>query len=87
MKRGVNAGWALIAVLMETALPAIKLPSLETIERARVLLNAPVERAANPWTTLGAAAFAACAAVLLAGVMVLGPGIALENNAPVVATR
>ena len=72
---------------METALPAIKLPSLETIERARVLLKAPVERAANPWTALGAAAFAACAAVLLAGVMVLGPGIALENNAPVVATR
>ena len=87
MKRRVNVGWVLIAVLSETVLPAITLPRPETIDQARVLLGAPVERAINPWKTLAAAAFAAFAAVLMAGVMVLGPGVALENDQPVSLSR
>jgi len=87
VKRRVNAEWVLIAALLETVLRAITLPRPETIKQARALLDAPVERAASPWATLGAAAFAAFAAVLMAGVMVLGPGVALENDAPPVWMR
>jgi hypothetical protein len=35
---------------------------------------------------LAAATLAACAAVLLAGVMILGPGVAIEDAAPVSST-
>jgi hypothetical protein len=49
-----------------------------TIERARSLLTPPVRRA-SPWAALGAAALAATAAVLMAGVMVLGPGVRFEE--------
>jgi len=67
---------------MEPALPFIDPRTPETLERARVLLAMPVEKPASAWAGLGAAAFAAVAAVLMAGVMVLGPGVALENDAP-----
>ena len=50
------------------------------IDRARGLLTPPEPRN-NPLGALGAAALAATAAVLMAGVMVLGPGIALEEPA------
>ena len=51
-----------------------------SIDKARGLLTAPVPRA-NPWATLGAAALAATAAVMMAGVMVLGPGVRFEEPA------
>ena len=49
------------------------------IEQARVLLVETAERPASSVGVLGAAALAASAAVLMAGVMVLGPGFALEH--------
>ena len=49
-----------------------------TIDRARVLLTPPVRRA-SPWATLAAAALAATAAVMMAGIMVLGPGVRFEE--------
>ena len=45
-----------------------------SIDKARGLLTAPVRRA-SPGATFGAAALAATAAVMMAGVMVLGPGV------------
>jgi hypothetical protein len=48
------------------------------IEQARALLNTPEARP-SALAALCAAAMAATAAVLMAGVMVLGPGIALEE--------
>jgi hypothetical protein len=48
------------------------------IGKARALLNPPVVDA-SPWPVLGAAAMAATAAVLMAGVMVLGPGVRFEQ--------
>jgi len=50
------------------------------IQKARILLTAPVE-VSSPWPALGAAALAATAAVLMAGVMVLGPGVRFERPA------
>jgi hypothetical protein len=49
------------------------------IEQARDLLVETPERAASSLGVLGAAALAAFAAVLMAGVMVLGPGFALDH--------
>ena len=50
------------------------------IDAARVALTEPETR--NGVTgTLAAASLAACAAVLLAGVMILGPGVAIEDTA------
>lgn len=51
-----------------------------TIDKARTLLTPPVRRA-SPWGTLAAAGLAAMAAVLMAGVMVLGPGVRFEEPA------
>ena len=51
------------------------------IDAARVALSEPEARN-GVMGTLAAASLAACAAVLLAGVMVLGPGVALENGPP-----
>ena len=56
----------------------------KTIARARVLLT-PVAAKANPYAALGAAAMAAMAAVLMAGVVVLGPGVRFDE--PVVSTQ
>ncbi|WP_372707277.1 hypothetical protein [Brevundimonas sp.] len=50
----------------------------DTIAKARTLL-APVARPANPYSALAAAALAATAALLMAGVMVLGPGVRFEE--------
>lgn len=63
---------------METAVTHIA----ARIEQAHGLLATPVERAASAWAGLGAAAFAAFSAVLMAGVMVLGPGMAIEDRVP-----
>ena len=49
-----------------------------TIDKARDLLAPPVRRS-SPWGTLAAAGLAATAAVLMAGVMVLGPGVRFEE--------
>ena len=49
-----------------------------TIDRARDLLTPPVRRG-SPWATFAAAGLAAMAAVLMAGVMVLGPGVRFEE--------
>ncbi|OYX56957.1 MAG: peptidoglycan-binding protein [Brevundimonas subvibrioides] len=51
------------------------------IDAARVALSEP-EAPNGVMGTLAAASLAACAAVLLAGVMVLGPGVALEDGPP-----
>ena len=52
-----------------------------SITKARALL-APVARTAgSPYPALGAAALAATAAVLMAGVMVLGPGVRFDEPA------
>jgi hypothetical protein len=56
----------------------------KSIARARVLL-APAAARANPYATLGAAALAAMAAVLMAGVMVVGPGVHFDE--PVVSAQ
>lgn len=50
-----------------------------TIDRARSLLTPPPARRVSPWTALAAASLAAMAAVLMAGVMVLGPGVRFEE--------
>ena len=49
------------------------------IARARQLLEAPAPVAASPWGTLGAAFIAATAAVLMAGVVILGPGVQFDD--------
>jgi hypothetical protein len=51
-----------------------------SIDKARVLLTPPVRRA-SPWATLAAAALAATAAVMMAGIMVLGPGVRFDEPA------
>jgi len=49
------------------------------IEQARALLASPRMRAESPWRTLAAAGFAACAALLMAGTVVLGPGFEVDS--------
>lgn len=51
-----------------------------SITRARTLL-APSTSRPSPYAALGAAALAATAAVLMAGVMVLGPGVRFDEPA------
>jgi hypothetical protein len=53
----------------------------KTIAEARVLLTA--RRGLQPVPALGAAALAATAAMLMAGVMVLGPGVRFREPAVV----
>ncbi|WP_339929358.1 peptidoglycan-binding protein [uncultured Brevundimonas sp.] len=50
-----------------------------TIPEARRLLQSPTP-VHSPWSTLVASALAATAAVLMAGVMVLGPGVRFNDN-------
>lgn len=50
-----------------------------SIAKARRLLTPAPSVASNPWATLGAAALAATAAVLMAGIMVLGPGVRFDD--------
>lgn len=54
----------------------------DDIQKARALLIAPVT-VHSPWAALGAAALAATAAVLMAGVMILGPGVRFQDVPPV----
>lgn len=56
------------------------------IDRARSLLTPFVQRS-SPYATLGAAALAATAAVLMAGIMVLGPGVRFEDPAATAANQ
>ena len=51
-----------------------------TIDKARVLLT-PQTRPTSPWAALAAAGLAATAAVMMAGVLVLGPGVRFEEPA------
>ena len=51
------------------------------IDAARAALSEP-EAQNGVIGTLAAASLAACAAVLLAGVMILGPGVAIEDAPP-----
>jgi hypothetical protein len=53
------------------------MPSAD-IAAVRKLLDAPTART-NPWGLLAAAALAAASAMLMAGIVVLGPGIAFES--------
>ncbi|WGM31168.1 peptidoglycan-binding protein [Brevundimonas sp. NIBR11] len=57
----------------------------DQIDAARVALSEPEVRQ-NVLGTLAAASLAACAAVLLAGVMILGPGVAIDDAPPVAST-
>ncbi|MBX3476700.1 MAG: peptidoglycan-binding protein [Brevundimonas sp.] len=47
----------------------------DAVEKARSLLVAPEVRAASPWGALFAAGLCASAAVLMAGAVILGPGV------------
>jgi hypothetical protein len=49
------------------------------IARARQLLVPPAPAAASPLGALGAAFIAAVAAVLMAGVVILGPGVQFDD--------
>ena len=55
------------------------------IDAARVALSEPEFRTGG-LQTLAAAALAASAAVLLAGVMILGPGVAIDDTPPTTQT-
>jgi hypothetical protein len=55
------------------------------ISKARELLTAPAAAPVSPWRALGAAAFAATAATMMAGIMVLGPGVRFDEPAAVQA--
>ena len=55
------------------------------IDAARAVLIEPTVKP-RMGGTLAAAALAASAAVLLAGVMILGPGVAIEDAPPSVST-
>ena len=57
---------------------------LEAIRDAQALLDEPATEQPKPLRLLAAAAFAAPAAVMLAGTMVVGPGVA-SDQAPTVS--
>ena len=60
--------------------------AMTQIQSARRMLGVP-DRKAGSLKLLGATALAATAAVLLAGVMVLGPGVVIEDPSAVAATE
>lgn len=60
--------------------------AVHQIQAAREALTV-AEKRPGVLGTLGAAALAATAAVLLAGVMILGPGVAIEDPVPVTEAR
>ena len=51
----------------------------DAVARARTLLTTPQEKAASPWGALFAAGLCASAAVLMAGAVILGPGVSVET--------
>jgi len=59
--------------------------AVDQIQAAREALSVAEPRP-GVLGTLGAAALAATAAVLLAGVMILGPGVAIDDPAPASST-
>lgn len=56
---------------------------IEAIRDARALLNEASVEQPKPLRLLAAAAFAAMAAVLLAGTMVVGPGVSFDQGSTV----
>jgi len=52
----------------------------QAVAKARTLLTAPQEKTGNPWSALFAAGLCASAAVLMAGVVILGPGVSMEPS-------
>ena len=62
----------------------MRVPQVQ-IDAARVALSEPEVRTGGI-QTLAAAALAASAAILLAGVMILGPGVAIEDTPPPVSS-
>ena len=52
----------------------------EAVAKARSLLTAPQDRAGSPWAALFAAGLCASAAVLMAGAVILGPGVSMEPS-------
>ena len=49
------------------------------IDQARALLETSARVPVSPWGLLGAATLSALAAVLMAGVMILGPGVSYDQ--------
>ncbi|MGO4686690.1 hypothetical protein [Brevundimonas sp. 2YAF1] len=56
---------------------------MNAIRDARAMLNEPPTPQPKPLRLLAAAAFAATAAVLLAGSMVVGPGVSFDQGSTV----
>jgi hypothetical protein len=56
--------------------------AVDRILEARALLKEEQGQPVRPWGALGAAILAATAAILLAGAMILGPGVALDDAPP-----
>lgn len=52
----------------------------EAVVKARSLLTAPQDRAGSPWAALFAAGLCASAAVLMAGAVILGPGVSMAPS-------
>ena len=55
--------------------------AIDTIDRARRLLDEPIAKPASAAPTLGAALLAAVAAVLMASVVILGPTVEISEPA------
>ena len=51
----------------------------QAVAKARTLLTTPSEKAASPWAALFAAGLCASAAVLMAGAVILGPGVSVDG--------
>lgn len=58
-----------------------------SINKARTLLTPATVARTSPYAALGAAALAATAAVLMAGVMVLGPGVRFDDPTAITSAR
>jgi len=56
---------------------------MNAIRDARAMLNEPPIEQPKPLRLLAAAAFAATTAVLLAGTMVVGPGVSFDQGSTV----
>ena len=52
----------------------------DAVTKARTLLTAPLEKGASPWSALFAAGLCASAAVLMAGAVILGPGVSMAPS-------
>jgi hypothetical protein len=52
----------------------------EAVAKARTLLTAPQDKPGSPWAALFAAGLCASAAVLMAGAVILGPGVSMEPS-------